>query len=451
MKIPRIVLAGVTSGVGKTSITTAIIHGLREKGYSVQPFKVGPDFIDPSYLSSVSGKVARNLDVWMMGKNRVLKNFVKNSHQDISIIEGVMGYYDGFDGKSSFASTYDVANITKSNVILVLDASKAARSIAATALGFDNFEKNSRICGVILNKIGSKKHETLCRDALKKVGLPILGVIPRINDIKLESRHLGLIPVREKQSLDGKIKSIAKSLSGFIEIEKIIKLAKSGPDLPKVPYTKDKKTQTRIAIAMDESFNFYYQDNLDSLRRLGAEIVFFSPVSDEKIPPCDGIYIGGGFPEVKGDLLQRNDIMKKLVKKYAQDGMPIYAECGGLMYLTKSISYKSGKFKMVGLFDAVTIMEKKLKLNYTSAKLGSNFPFSLQSKTIKGHEFHYSELDLLSKDSKFAYDLSIGIGIKDKKDGLTIYNALASYMHVHFDGSPIAANFVKSCISYSRK
>ncbi|HJW19345.1 MAG TPA: cobyrinate a,c-diamide synthase, partial [Candidatus Nitrosotalea sp.] len=221
MNIPRIVVAGATSGVGKTSITTAIIHGLKKKGYSVQPFKVGPDFIDPSYLSSVSGKIARNLDSWMMGKNGVLENFVQNSQEDISIIEGVMGYYDGFSGKSSFASTYDVANITKSNVVLVLDASKAARSIAATALGFKHFEKNSRICGIILNKIGSKKHEILCRDALQKVGLPILGVIPRNSDLSLESRHLGLIPVRERQSLDKKIKSIAKSLSDFIEIEKI--------------------------------------------------------------------------------------------------------------------------------------------------------------------------------------------------------------------------------------
>jgi cobyrinic acid a,c-diamide synthase len=451
MKIPRIVITGVTSGVGKTSITTAIIHGLKEKGFSVQPFKVGPDFIDPSYLSSVSDKVARNLDVWMMKKTGVLNNFVKNSNQDISVIEGVMGYYDGFSGKSSFASTYDVANITKSNVVLVLDASKVARSIAATVLGFKNFERNSRICGVILNKIGSKKHETLCRDELKKIGLPVLGVIPRNNDLMLESRHLGLIPIRERQSLDRRIKSIAKSLSGFIEIEKIIKLAKSGPDLPKIPNMKNKKIQTRIAVALDESFNFYYQDNLDSLRRLGAEIVFFSPVSDKKIPLCDGIYIGGGFPEVKGSLLQKNEIMKKLVKKYAQDGMPIYAECGGLMYLTKSISYKSGKFKMIGLFDAITVMEMKLKLNYTHAKIGSSYPFSLKSKNIKGHEFHYSELDLLSKDSKFAYDLSIGVGIKNKKDGLTEYNTLASYMHVHFDGSPIAANFVKSCISYSKK
>ncbi len=451
MKIPRIVLAGATSGVGKTSITTAIIHGLKEKGYSVQPFKVGPDFIDPSYLTSVSGKVARNLDVWMMGKNGVLKNFVQNSRQDISVIEGVMGYYDGFSGRSSFASTYDVANIVKSNVILVLDASKAARSIAATAMGFKNFEKNSRICGVILNKIGSKKHETLCRDALKKTGLPILGVIPRNSDLQLESRHLGLIPVREKLDLDKKIKSVAKSLSGFIEIEKIVKLSKNVPDLHKIPDRKDKKKQTTIAVALDESFNFYYQDNLDSLRRLGAEIVFFSPVSDKKIPQCDGIYIGGGFPEVKGDLLQRNDIMKKLVKKHAEDGMPIYAECGGLMYLTKSISYKSGRFKMVGLFDAVTVMEKRLKLNYTSAKIRPQSPFSLKSKIIKGHEFHYSELDLLAKDSRFAYDMSIGIGIKDKKDGMTAYNTLASYMHVHFVDSPIADGFVKTCISYSKK
>ena len=451
MNIPRIVLAGATSGVGKTSITTAIIHGLKEKGYSVQPFKVGPDFIDPSYLSSVSGNIARNLDVWMMGKNGVLRNFVKNSNRDFSVIEGVMGYYDGFSGRSSFASTYDVANITKSSVILVLDASKAARSIAATALGFKNFEENSRICGIILNKIGSKKHETLCRDALKKVGLPILGVIPRNNDLSLKSRHLGLIPVREKNSLDGKIKSIAKSLSGFIDIEKIVKLAKNVPLLPHGHETKYKKIQTKIAVAMDESFNFYYQDNLDLLQSLGAEIIFFSPFSDKKIPTCDGIYIGGGFPEVKADLLEKNDTMKKLIKKHAQDGMPIYAECGGLMYLTKSIRYKSGKFKMVGLFDAITVMEKKLKLNYTRGKIRPKSPFSLQSRTVKGHEFHYSELDLLPKDSKFAYDMSIGIGIKDKKDGLTVHNTLASYMHIYFDGSPIATNFVKSCIAYSKK
>ena len=451
MNLPRIILAGATSGVGKTSITSAIIYGLKEKGYSVQPFKVGPDFIDPSYLSSVSNKVARNLDVWLMGQKGVLKSFVQNSDADVSVIEGVMGYYDGFSGKSSFASTYHVATITKSQVILVLDASKTARSIAAAALGFTNFEKNSRICGLILNKVGSKKHEQLCREALNKVKLPVLGVIPRDNDIELESRHLGLIPVREKGSLDKKIKSIAKNLSSFINMEKIIQICRRVPNLPKTPKEQGKKKQVTIAVALDESFNFYYQDNLDFLRRMGAELEYFSPVSDKKIPSCDGIYLGGGFPEVKGELLQRNSLMQKLIKKSAEDGIPIYAECGGLMYLTKSISYKSAKFKMVGLFDAVTNMEKKLKLNYTLAKTNPNFPFSLQAKTIKGHEFHYSQLDLLSKDSKFAYDLSIGIGIKDKKDGLVAYNTLASYMHLHFANPSVANNFVKTCISYSRR
>lgn len=451
MKIPRIIISGTNSGVGKTSLTSAIIHGMKQKGYSVQPFKVGPDFIDPSYLTSVSGKVTHNLDVWMMGKNGVLKSFIQNSQEDLSVIEGVMGYYDGFGGKSSFASTYDVANITKSNVILVLDAGKVARSIAAIAMGFKNFEKNSRICGVILNKVGSKKHEQLCRDALKQTGLPILGVIPRNTDLQLESRHLGLIPVREKLSLDKKIKAMTQSISGFIEINKIIKLSKDVSNLPQTTVKKNQKKQVRIAVALDESFNFYYEDNLNSLRRLGAEIVYFSPVSDKKIPSCDGLYIGGGFPEVKGDLLQRNDQMKKLIRKSAENGLPIYAECGGLMYLTKSISYKSGKFKMVGLFDAVTVMEKKLKLNYTRANIRSNSIFSSPSKIIKGHEFHYSELDLVSNDSKFAYDLSIGIGIKNKKDGLIAYNTLASYMHIHFYNSPIANNFVKACISYSRK
>jgi cobyrinic acid a,c-diamide synthase len=415
LKIPRIILSGTTSGVGKTSITAGIIHGLRDKGYSVQPFKVGPDFIDPSYLTAVSDNVAQNLDVWLMGKNSVLKSFMHYSNANLSVIEGVMGYYDGFNGKTNLASTFDVATITKSPVILVLDASKTARSIAAVALGFKNFEKNSRICGIILNKIGSKKHEHLCREALDIAKLPILGVIPRNTELQLESRHLGLLPIEERVSLDKKIKAIAKSLSNFINIEKIIEISKNVSGLPQFNEKQNKKRQTRIAVALDASFNFYYQANLDSLRSMGAEIEFFSPILDETIPSCDGLYIGGGFPEVKSELLQRNNQMKKLIKKSAEDEMPIYAECGGLMYLTKSISFKSKKFNMVGLFDAVTSMEKKLKLNYTKAKINPNYPFSDTLKIIKGHEFHYSELELLSKDSKFAYNLSMGIGIKEKK------------------------------------
>ena len=209
LNIPRLILSGATSNVGKTSITSAIILGMKKKGYTVQPFKVGPDYIDPSYLSAISGNRTRNLDAWLMGKNELIKSFVKNSKSDISIVEGVMGYYDGFSGDSNYSSTHHVASLLKSSTILVLDDSPPARSIAATALGFTKFHKNSRISGFILNKIGSKKHEELCTQALSQLKIPILGSIPKNSELSLDSRHLGLIPAAEQGNLEGKIKKIA--------------------------------------------------------------------------------------------------------------------------------------------------------------------------------------------------------------------------------------------------
>ena len=209
MTIPRLVISGSTSGVGKTSITIAIIYGLKKRGYTVQPFKVGPDYIDPSYLTSISNNETKNLDVWLMGKNELVKSFVNSSTSDISIIEGVMGYYDGFGGETNHASTHHVATLLKSPVILVLDASKTSRSIAATALGFTKFHRNSRISGIILNKIGSKKHEILCLSALENLKIPIIGVVPKNTENILESRHLGLIPVAEQKQLQRKIKQVS--------------------------------------------------------------------------------------------------------------------------------------------------------------------------------------------------------------------------------------------------
>lgn len=451
MKIPRIILAGTTSGVGKTSITCAIIHGIKKRGYSVQSYKVGPDFIDPSYLSSVSGRPSRNLDPWLMGVNGIVKNFVKNSDSDFSVIEGVMGYYDGFSGGSNYASTHHVASILKTPVILVLDASKTARSIAATALGFIKFHKNSRISGFILNKLGSKKHEDLCRQALSRLNIPIVGSIPRNPDYSMESRHLGLIPVSEQKKLQSKIFKISKTMSDFIDIGKIIQIGNNASPLGSVPKEINQKQKTTIAVALDESFNFYYQDNLDALKKEGAKIAFFSPISDLKAPECDGMYIGGGFPEVLGSALEKNSRMQKQIKELAEQGMPIYAECGGLMYLTKFIGYGSTKFKMVGLYDAVTKMQKKLKLNYTKARITENCLTGRTSNIIQGHEFHFSELESISKDSKFAYKLAIGVGIKNQNDGLIQYNTLASYMHLHFALPGIAKNFVQNCIKESRK
>ncbi|MFQ5475751.1 MAG: cobyrinate a,c-diamide synthase [Nitrosopumilus sp.] len=450
MRIPRIVLAGATSGVGKTSITCSIIHALQKQGYSVQPFKVGPDYIDPSYLSSISKHEAYNLDVWLMGKNQLLKSFISNSKSDVSIIEGVMGYYDGFGGDTNYASTHHVASITKSPVILVLDASKTARSIGATALGFQKFHKNSRISGIILNKIGSKKHEILCRDALEKTQIPIIGVVPKNPLLTMESRHLGLISTLDNKTLKNQIEKISKIISKSLDVPQIIKIIKNPIDLPKKSKLIHKKIKTRIAVALDTSFNFYYQDNLEALRREGADLKFFSPVKDKKIPKCDGLYIGGGFPEVLGNSLEKNQTMKKTIKKLSEDNLPIYAECGGLMYLTKSIVSHNKKYKMVGVFDAETKMTKKMRLNYTKGKISTKTIISETSHNFQGHEFHYSQLDSVSSDSKFAYDLEIGEGIKKQQDGMIQHNTLASYGHLYFDSSNYAQIFVKNCLKYSR-
>ena len=440
LKIPRLVVAGATSGVGKTSITSAIIYGIKKRGYSVQAFKVGPDYIDPSYLSAISGNDTRNLDVWLMGENELVQSFVKNSTSDISIIEGVMGYYDGFGGKTNYASTHHVASLLKSPTILVLDASKAARSIAATALGFAKFHRNSRIVGIILNKIGSKKHENMCKQALVSLKVPILGSILK-NSESMESRHLGLIPVKEQRSLQNKIRKISREISDNLDIDKIIHISKNTSQLPKVQQKKFKNPTTTISVALDSSFNFYYHDNLEALRREGAKLKFFSPVSDKKIPKCDLIYIGGGFPEVLGQSLERNTTMRNLIKKHAEEGMPIYAECGGLMYLTKSISFGKKKYKMVGLFDAETQMTKKMTLNYTEGRITSNCLISGPAK-FRAHEFHYSKIGNLARDAKLVYDLKIGEGISGKKDALSEYNTLASYCHLYFDSAKYATKLV---------
>ena len=441
LKIPRLVIAGATSGVGKTSITSAIIYGIRKSGYSVQPFKIGPDYIDPSYLSAISKNDAKNLDVWLMGENELVQSFVKNSSSNISVIEGVMGYYDGFGGKTNHASTHHVASLLKAPTVLILDASKTARSIAATALGFVKFHRNSRIVGIILNKIGSKKHENLCIQALANLKVPILGSIQK-NSESLESRHLGLIPVKEQKSLQNKIRKISREISDNLDIEKIIQICKNIPQLPKAKPKKFKKSAVVVSVALDSSFNFYYHDNLEALRREGARLKFFSPVNDKKIPGCDLIYIGGGFPEVLGQSLERNTTMRKLIKKHAEEGMSIYAECGGLMYLTKSISVGKKRYKMVGLFDAETQMTKKMTLNYTEGRINSRCLVSAPAK-FRAHEFHYSKIQNLPRDAKLVYDLKIGEGISNKKDALSEYNTLASYCHLYFDSAKYATRLVE--------
>ena len=455
MNTPKIVVAGATSGVGKTTITTAIMYALTKKGFHVQPFKIGPDFIDPSYHNLVTGRPSRNLDVWMMGKNGVLKCFNDSSQgADVAIIEGVMGLFDGLSGKDDYASTAQIAKMLDAPVILVIDAGKAARSIAAIALGFLHFDKKLKIAGFILNNVAGDKHAKFVQDAFAcKINVPIIGIVRRDKKIMIEERHLGLIPALELEKKKRSIHQSAKYISEQIDIDKIKSLCKP-INRTKAIQKAFPDTRIRVAVALDESFNFYYADNFDALRKQQAELIFFSPVNDVKLPEnIQGIILGGGFPEILADKLEFNQAMIKSISKAATNGMPIYGECGGLMYLTRSIRTnnegKNKRQKMVGLIEADTFMSGKLTLNYTEADCTSSFFEGIYK--IRGHEFHYSNIENISTDSKFAYNMRRGNGVDNKRDGFVVYNCLASYMHLHFANNRLPERFIKSCLEFSHK
>lgn len=451
MRIPRIVLAGTSSGVGKTSVACSIIYALNRQGYSVQPFKIGPDYIDPGYLSSIAGQDACNLDAWLMGEDHLLESFVCNSASDISVVEGVMGYYDGFGGDTDYASTHHAACITETPVVLILDASKAARSVAATAMGFATFHEDSRIAGVILNKVGSDRHEQACRVALEETGIQVFGSIPRDPALDMESRHLGLVSTLDRHALHARISTVAQTISEYLDINKMVQVAQGASHLPDMTRPAYEKPKTRIGVALDTSFNFYYRDNLEALRRCGATLEFFSPVTDIRPPECDGLYIGGGFPEVLGDRLAGNRPMQEGIRHKAEDGLPIYAECGGLMYLTRQITTDGKRHKMVGIFDAETEMTGQMTLGYTKGEMAAGTPVSTGPCGFRGHEFHYSRVVSVSPDSKFAYKMDIGQGIDGSRDGMIEYDTLASYGHLYFDSSDHAGAFVRNCARHSRR
>src|SRR5918993_446578 len=414
VSIPRIIIAGTTSGVGKTSITLGVLHKFKDLGFEIQSFKIGPDFIDPAYHTFVTNNPCYNLDSWLMGEEGVLDTFEKYTiGKDIAVIEGVMGLFDGAEGKTDFASTAQIAKILDSPVILAIDASKAARSIAATAYGFINFDKKLNIKGIILNKIGSKKHFNLIKDAFdNNIKIPIVGVIYKNQEFTFSERHLGLIPTVE---LDNKRKkkvlNSAKIIADYLDYDElisIIKPLKNEKSLKKKDKPNNKPKNIKIAVALDNSFNFYYQENLDILKKKGAQLIFFSPLND--------IYL----PEEIHEIVQLEENSQKT-------------------------------YKMAGLIDATTKMTNQLTLNYTQGKiLNGSFLFG-KVKNIRGHEFHYSKIENIHHDTKYSYYLDKGIGINEKKDGIIVYNTIASYTHLHFSNSKLPTNFVLNCKKYSKK
>ena len=459
MNASRVIIAGTHSGVGKTTFTLGIILAFKERGLSVQSYKTGPDYIDPGYHSYATGRSSRNLDSMLLSRYKILEFFERCSRKvDISVIEGVMGFFDGVDAYNEKGSTSHLAKILKAPVILIIDARAMSRSAAAVAYGFSKFERGLKISAFLLNKIGSEKHFKMVKESIeKKTKTPVLGYLPQDENLKLPERHLGLVPAWEKKVIDPYQDRLSKYIEKYVDIEEILKIAQKAPPLPsfkrsvfirETPFPK-----VIIALALDEAFHFYYEDNLDILKHYGAKIVTFSPLKDKELPPeANGIYIGGGFPELFAKKLSDNYLLKEDIRKKAKRGMPIYAECGGLMYLVEKISnFKEEKFAMVGILPGQVNMGKKLSaLGYCNIKLLQNTILGKKGESIKGHIFHWSYLTLPSSE-KVAFVYEVEKSGRKFYDGISKNNVLASYVHIHF-GSKVscARNFVNRCFKYSR-
>ena len=429
MTIPRIVIAGTHSGCGKTTVASGIMAALTARGYKVQPFKVGPDFIDPSHHTGICRRACRNLDPFMMGEEGITRTFeLATDGADIAIIEGVMGLYDGVDG-TDFASTAHVARILGVPVLLVVDIKGMSRSVLALIRGYQEFDTTISFAGVILNRVGSLRHRRMIENSLP---VSCLGWIPKRDDIAIESRHLGLKMSHET----GPASVFGQVIEEFCDLDAIVANA-SGSRVPepqkKIQPSKMKSNaRATIGVALDEAFCFYYQDNLDLLRASGANLLFFSPIRDH-IPRVDALYFGGGYPELHLPVLESSGCTREL-KSLVDHGMPVYAECGGLMYLGREIA-ADRSYKSCGVLPATAEMTNHIQaLGYVKGESIVSSSVSPPGQGITGHEFHYSCLHP-DRDAQFAFRLSRGKGIVAGRDGLIAGNVLGTYTHAYFTGA----------------
>ena len=449
--VPRVVMAGERSGVGKSTITVGILLALKARGLAAQPFKVGPDFLDPMHHSILMDRKSRNLDTWMF-PGAVKELFVRNSQgAEVAVIEGVMGMYDGFDGISDEGSTAHLAKTLNAPVILVLDATASARSLGAVALGFREYDHNVNIAGVIFNNVAGERHLEMLESSLR--GVESLGGLFTVEKAALSSRHLGLVPAEEDFDAE-RYDQIRRMVEERIDIDRLLQIARTaGPvEAQAGDLFPGKEGIATIGVARDSAFNFYYEDNLDILRSHGARIEFFSPMSGS-VPDVDGLYFGGGYPEVFAEGLASSVSVREKVRRLAEDGMSVYAECGGMMYACKTLRTLDGKgHPMTGIFDATVEMTAKLQaLGYVEAHVVRDCVLSPKGASARGHVFHYSHVAETS-ETEFAYDLNKQKGIAKNLDGFTRGNSLASYTHLHFGSCPgFADNFVRSCAGYRRR
>ncbi len=457
----RIVIAGTGSGVGKTTITIGLMGALKRRGLNVQGFKCGPDYIDPTYHTAVTGRTSRNLDTWMLSHDTMQEIFLRGSEgADISVIEGVMGLYDGKNPLANTGSTAEIAQLLDSPVILIVNAQSMARSAAAVVLGYQKLDERVRIAAVIVNKCGSQGHYKIVKSAIEQeCKIPVIGWLGRDEQLEIPERHLGLIPAIERGELTPFLDHAADLVEKGIDLEAIVSLAEEVSELcwPEKrlftigsPYPSDGPT---IAIARDAAFNFYYPENLELLEQKGAKLICFSPLAGEQVPiAADGLYIGGGFPEEFAADLAAHVHIKADLKARIGGGLPVFAECGGYMYLTRSITDRAGyKHEMAGVIPADVKMQNKLAaLGYREAKALSDCILMEQEEVIRGHEFHYSTLTTDQENYPYVYETK---GLRGAgQEGYYTENLMAGYTHVHFASNPkVVDRFISYCGEYRRK
>ncbi len=458
MKNCGFIIAGTHSGCGKTIITMSLNRALINRGKKVQPWKTGPDYIDPYFHSIAARKPCRNLDSMLFSENTIKELY---QHQmktsDISVVEGVMGLFDGAGGNDERGSAAHLAKILKLPVILVIDGRAMARSAGAIALGYSEFDKELNIAGFILNKLGSEKHYKMIKDSIEsRIKIPILGWIPRNESFVIPERHLGLVMIEKSDKLEKKIESNSVLIEKYINLDLLMSIAESAKDIEEtkaVLFAEHmKKKKIKIAIAFDKAFCFYYQNNFDLLNHLGAELIFFSPISDELLPVnIDALYIGGGYPEIYCKELSGNKTLINDIRVKAEGGMPVYGECGGFMYMTEGIEDERGDFySMTALLPGRTITGKKIcSLGYCTARMNCSTILGKKGTSLKGHMFHWARF--IDSDTGKERAFTIIKGEKLELDGFAQNNCLGSWLHIHFASDRKSAEyFIDTALKYRR-
>ncbi|MFD7237955.1 cobyrinate a,c-diamide synthase [Streptomyces syringium] len=440
-RIPRLVIAAPASGSGKTTVATGLMRAFSDAGLAVSPHKVGPDYIDPGYHTLATGRPGRNLDAYMCGPQRVEPLFLHGAAGcDLAVVEGVMGLYDGASGQGELASTAHVAKLLRAPVVLVVDASSQSRSVAALVHGFASWDPEVRVAGVILNKVGSDRHELLLREALEESGVPVLGALRRAPAVHTPSRHLGLVPVAERstEALDA-VAAQADRVREGCDLEALLALARSAPALtdeawdPTVSYPPAGRQPSGprpvVAVAGGAAFTFSYAEHAELLTAAGADVVTFDPLRDEKLPPgTAGLVIGGGFPEMYAPELSANEPLRRAVADLAASGAPVAAECAGLLYLSRSLDGKP----MCGVLAAEARMSERLTLGYREAVAIADNPLAAAGTRVRGHEFHRTVIEPGAGATP-----AWGFTAPERRvEGFVAGGVHASYLHVHWAGAP---------------